>query len=107
MTVRRSAVLKNGALEISDSFIKDKRFGNDMSVEYSFMLGADCAVSHKDDRTLEIRSGDVTVTAYTELGTWIVEDGFYAPMYGAIDDTKRLRIRFDKFIEANEVRFSW
>lgn len=107
VTVRRTAVLRTGALEISDSFIKDKRFGNDMSVEYSFMLGADCTVSHKDDRTLEIRSGDVTVTAYTNLGTWTVEEGFYAPMYGAIDDTKCLKIRFDNFIEANEVRFSW
>ena len=107
VTVRRTAVLGSGALAISDSFIKDKRFGNDMSVEYTFMLGESCIVKQKDDRTLEITSGDVVVTAFTANGSWIVEDGFYAPMYGAIGDTTRLRIRFESFIEANEVSFCW
>lgn len=107
VTVRRSAALDNSALDILDCFLKDARFGNNMSVEYTFMLGAECSVSVKCDNVVEIKSGDVTVTAITDNGAWIVEDGFYAPMYGAIAKTVRLRIRFDAFIPENGIRFSW
>ncbi len=107
VTVRRAVDLENSKLMIIDSFMKDRRFGNDMSVEYTFMLGCNCTVFPKNDEVVEIQSGNVVVTAATENGKWIVEDGFFAPMYGAIGNTKRLRIHFDTFIEANKVCFCW
>jgi len=106
VTHSRSVELKMTELVIHDRFLKDERFGNEMPVDYYFMLGPSCGVeSHPE--YLTIRSGAVEVCLKTQHGTWSVEKGFYAPTYGAHAVTTLLHIHFDKFIEENEIRFSW
>lgn len=106
VTHRRKAELTDDALILEDSFIKDPRFGNDMSVEYTFMLSAGCQAKAEGGK-VSIECNGVSLIGETACGEWIVEEGYYAPMYGAHAKTTRLRIRFDSFIEGNTVKFSW
>jgi hypothetical protein len=93
-------------LEICDQFIKAEEFGNDMTVDYHFMLGPSCRVSIEGQHA-EITSNHVNVTATTKLGRWSQSKGWYAPKYGVEEETTALHIHFDKFIDHNELVFAW
>ena len=106
VTHSRTVELKPTELIIHDQFLKDPRFGNEMPIDYTFMLGSSCkVVSHPDHLTLV--SGKVELSVKTQKGEWALENGYYAPCYGAHADTLLLRIHFDRFIEENEIRFVW
>ncbi len=93
-------------LRISDRFIKDEKSGNDMAVDYYFTLGPECRVA-VDGRSVEIKANDVTVTARTKCGQWEKRDAWYAPEYGVSRKTTSLHIGFEKFINENEIIFTW
>ena len=104
----RSVSIKTGEMTIVDRFRYSKAGKPEYSADWNFLLGPSvCVHGGSGTATVKLTAGDVTAEIAAEKGTFTVEEGSYAPVYGAKAKTMKLSLHMDNMPDINTITIKW